>query len=544
VSRIGHPAVERNPFNALGAVVTHEEGTRLVAERVWRPADDPFLYDHAIGHIGEAWDGEPVRYRETWLPLMPLMLLVEVAGQGATALVPGKRVVGFRDVKSRAFVPLEDDHPLRLRTEVVRDRIADQVTVSCRRASSDTEVPLFDATVMMAGSFSRAPLPALEPLVAPQSAVLTASGLYKEVLFHGRAFQSVSELIAVGENGLDARIRSPGPRAADWVAEPLLLDALPQLVNYWCYERIDPRYWGFLFQVGQVHLRRPLGELPGTVTARIRLRALTDEVLSAEAELVDDSGEVWMLASGMLNGRRESPPHIFDFIKNPERTAASFEVPAEDESLIVFAESTFARFEPPVYRQSLEWLTHTRPERIELAAHGPQRRAQLASERIAAKDCIRTFLRRHHGLTLQPCDLQLAHDGKHFRILSQLPEPLSLSTCSLPALSVAVAGRPSSGLLRVGLALGLTRESGDGDPVDSCVLSAVRDALGSEASRNDLKLVSRDAGVAHVRLSGTLAKRFPNLASRSLIVEVLSYRDHIVAVCSGQLVPGANGVSV
>ncbi|MCP3804495.1 polyketide synthase dehydratase domain-containing protein [Allokutzneria sp. A3M-2-11 16] len=140
------------------------------------PAEHPWMADHRPG----------------WAtPAMPMMSIVDTLADAA-ARRTGRSVHAMRDVQLRRWLPT--DHPVRLRTDVVRDRDTTQVTLLTWREAATTHLSRFEEVA--AGTVHLGPFPSErpEPFAPLIDAVEEVDPYTSGEMFHGPAFHYVTSL--------------------------------------------------------------------------------------------------------------------------------------------------------------------------------------------------------------------------------------------------------------------------------------------------------------------------------------------------------------
>ncbi|MGW3646468.1 beta-ketoacyl synthase N-terminal-like domain-containing protein [Streptomyces sp. NPDC000878] len=287
--------------------------------------------------------------------------------------------------------------------------------------------PRARATVELAPAY---PNPATHPTpwpVAPSTERApdhTAAQLYSERwMFHGPAFQGVTELTAMGEAHVRGVITTPP-------APGSLLDNVGQILGYWIMATRTART--VVFPVGMREMRfygpHPT---PGTdVDCFVRITSLTDTVLEADVQLTV-GGRVWAVLSGWQDRRFDNDPQTRPVERFPERNTLS---EARPGSWVLLHE----RWPDLASRDLIMRNSLGGEERSLYERHAPRGRRQWLLGRIAAKDAVRRWLweregegdvfpaeiRVHndpngrpyvtglHGRTLPPLDISLAHCGE------------------------------------------------------------------------------------------------------------------------------------
>ncbi|WP_105970669.1 type I polyketide synthase [Streptomyces geranii] len=252
----------------------------------------------------------------------------------------------------------------------------------------------------------------------------TAAQLYAERwMFHGPAFQGVTELTAMGEAHVRGIITTPP-------APGSLLDNVGQILGYWIMATRTERT--VVFPVGMREMRfygpHPA---PGTdVHCFVRITSLTDTVLEADVQLTV-GGRVWAVLSGWQDRRFDNDPQTRPVERFPERNTLS---QARPGGWVLLHE----RWPDLASRDLIMRNSLGGEERSLYERHAPRGRRQWLLGRIAAKDAVRRWLWEHegegdvfpaeirvhndpngrpyvtgvHGRTLPPLDISLAHRGE------------------------------------------------------------------------------------------------------------------------------------
>ena len=130
----------------------------------------------------------------------------------------------------------------------VRDGEPGVVDVTARFQGTDNESQ-GPVVIQAMARFARAlPAPPLVPRFQPSRArpsAWTPERLYRDGMFHGRAFRAVRSIDSYGEDGVAATLVAPLPRglfadpaAPELLTEAVLLDAAGQALAFWAKERV------------------------------------------------------------------------------------------------------------------------------------------------------------------------------------------------------------------------------------------------------------------------------------------------------------------
>jgi malonyl CoA-acyl carrier protein transacylase len=237
---------KKSPFPLLGEIISGKAGEELIARRVFDPAVDLYLRDHTLGRDVSVADPELLA-----LPVMPLTMSMEVLAEAAAFLAPGRKVVGFRNLRAFRWIAF-DEGPQELQVTARRhagdpDRIAVQIRnlTEDRRGDSPPASPAIEANVILADSYPPRPSGGSTGPRDGRPSRLQAERLYSDVMFHGPSWQGVASIERVADDGSFARLRvlpfdglidgRPNP---DFVLDPVLLDAAGQVIGFWTAERL------------------------------------------------------------------------------------------------------------------------------------------------------------------------------------------------------------------------------------------------------------------------------------------------------------------
>uniref|UniRef100_UPI002FDC1C7C 4'-phosphopantetheinyl transferase superfamily protein n=1 Tax=Streptomyces sp. IBSBF 2806 TaxID=2903529 RepID=UPI002FDC1C7C len=265
----------------------------------------------------------------------------------------------------------------------------------------------------------------------------TAAQLYAERwMFHGPAFQGVTELTAIGERHVRGRLTTPAAPGA-------LLDNVGQVLGYWIMATRAERT--VVFPVGMREMRfygpHPA---PGTeVGCLVRVTSLTDAVLEADVQLTV-GGTVWAELYGWQDRRFDNDPQTRPVERFPERHTLSEARPGG--WLLLHERWPDLASRELIMRNSLGGA-----ERAEYARHAPRGRRQWLLGRIAVKDAVRQWLWDQGEGPVFPAELRVHNDdagrpyvtGVHGRVLP--PLDVSLAHCAEAAVAIVRPHRPGPG---------------------------------------------------------------------------------------------------
>ncbi|WP_406433243.1 polyketide synthase dehydratase domain-containing protein [Streptomyces sp. NBC_00631] len=334
--------------------------------------------------------------------------------------------------------------------------------------------PTARAVVEVAPDHSPPPTGPGRPPAPERTPEHTAAQLYAERwMFHGPAFQGVTELTAIGDRHVRGVITTPAAPGA-------LLDNVGQILGYWIMATRTERTVVFPVQMRRTRFHGP-HPAPGTdVGCLVRITSLTDTVLEADVELTV-GGRVWARIEGWQDRRFDNDPHTRPVERFPERNTLSQARPGGWALL-------HERWPDLASRELIMRNSLGTAERSEYAERPPRGRRQWLLGRIAAKDAVRQWLWQHGEGPVFPAELRVRNDA------SGRPYVVGAHGRTLPELDVSLAHRAEAAVAIVrphtpGPGPGIDLEEvAERDP------AAMRAALGADELRLLHALSADDAG--------------------------------------------------
>ncbi|MFJ9567806.1 beta-ketoacyl synthase N-terminal-like domain-containing protein [Streptomyces fuscichromogenes] len=281
--------------------------------------------------------------------------------------------------------------------------------------------PTARAVIELAPRYPAPPAAPAPPPTPERTPDHTAAELYSERwMFHGPAFQGVTELTAIGDRHVRGVITTP-------TAPGALLDNVGQILGYWIMATRTERTVVFPVQMREMRFHGP-HPAPGTeVGCLVRITSLTDTVLEADVELTVGD-RVWARIDGWQDRRFDNDPHTRPVERFPERNTLSEARPGGWTLL-------HERWPDLASRELIMRNSLGGAERSEYAARPPRGRRQWLLGRIAAKDAVRQLLWQHGEGPVFPAELRVRNDA-----LGR-PYVVGVHGRRLPALDVSLAHR-------------------------------------------------------------------------------------------------------
>ncbi|MFF9641686.1 beta-ketoacyl synthase N-terminal-like domain-containing protein [Kitasatospora aureofaciens] len=386
----------------------------------------PYLLDHCFFRQRPGWP----EVSDRW-PVVPATTIIQHLMDAAERADPERVTAALSDLRFEQWVPAAT--PL-------------DVEITLKDAGPGRLAAFFgkfaNGTVELTHRYDQPPAPWPVQPTAERTPDLTAAGLYQERwMFHGPAFQGVTELTAIGENHVRGVITVPAAPGA-------LLDNVGQLLGYWIMATRTDRSVVFPVGIRRLCFYGPPPE-PGTrLPCHIRITALTDDTLEAEVQL-QSGGRVWAQVQGWQDRRFDSHPDTRPTERFVERATLSRPQPG---GWVLLHERW-----PDLASRDLIMRNHLgSAERARYEQQPPRTRRAWLLGRIAAKDAVRRLLWAEDGRRPFPAEIEVLNDPSGRPLVRglhglRLPE-LEVSLAHRPEIAVAVA-RPArpAGVPRVGI---------------------------------------------------------------------------------------------
>ncbi len=432
------------PF--VGAVLAGRGGAGITVERRLTLGEDLFLADHNFVNA------TMVKPLADCFPVVPMTVSLEIMAEAAACLVPGYGLTGFDNVVARRWIAVADGGALALRVEasvLEHDPAQRWARIAVQVYTGEVRAPAIEATLSFGAEYLAEPAPQACPVDACEE--IDAAWLYAQRhLFHGARFQRLHGAVRVGPDGACAELRVLP--AQDWFAsqpapqlllDPALLDTVGQLIAVWSMQQGSA---AFPIGLGRLELFGP-APAPGTlVPARIRITGRQLKMLSADVEIGDGAGGVWLRISGWKSWQFNWARQLTAFQRQPSHFLLSdrHHLPATPAGSVCqrLAAARVADFD-------LALLARHCLHPSEMAAFGakaglPKRQREWLLGRIVAKDAARAWSARSGAPFIHPAAFAIENDALgQPRVAAwpaALPKPsLSISHSNGHAMALASA---------------------------------------------------------------------------------------------------------
>jgi phosphopantetheine--protein transferase-like protein len=453
------PMADPGPW--AGVVTRIVEGREVEAVITLDAEGDPVAEHHTFG--GRRISAlDPSR---KGLPVLPFTVMAEMLAQVSARLMPGATLVGFRDLRARRWVRYEDE-PIAL--EVIARADPDQpgeVVAALYNRVKPGDAPDVEGIVRFAHERTSPPQSARLRVEQPEASRFTARSIYDDQwLFHGPALQSVVEIGAISDLGIEGTLRVlprgglyRDPTVPRPLTDPIVLDAYTHLLGAWGLDRLPEGDVIFPLRLARLDI---FGDDPpegADCPCQIRVKAMDRHRVAVDAEILRPDGRVWMRLDDWEDWRFYWPSRYRDVFRQPDRTLLGEPLLLADghDAVAVWLEPP-ADMGRPVWRDVLEQVQLSPEERagcLKPTGHEGRRTLRLWG-RIAAKDAARRLWLEDGKPPTFPADLSIEPDPDGRPVLRLRADPGGVG---MPAVSiahkegVAVAIAARSPVARVGI---------------------------------------------------------------------------------------------
>ncbi|WP_329560968.1 polyketide synthase [Kitasatospora sp. NBC_01266] len=373
----------------------------------------PYLLDHCFFRQRPDWPDPADRW-----PVVPATTIVQHLMDAAERARPGQLAATVHDLRFGQWVPAATPLDVDLTLE---DAGPNRFTAAFGTFAG--------GTVELTDRHPGPPAPWPVEHEGEREPQLTAAELYAQRwMFHGPAFQGLTELTALGEAHVRGVITAPAAPGA-------LLDNVGQLLGYWIMATRTERTVVFPVGMRQLRFHGPAPQ-PGTrLHCHIRITRLTDTALEADVQL-RAGDRVWAEVDGWQDRRFDSHPETRPVERFADRNTLSRPRPG---GWVVLHERW-----PDLASRDLIMRNHlSSAERARYEQQPPRGRRAWLLGRIAVKDAVRQWLWEQGEGPVFPAEIEVLNDP------SGRPRVAGLHGRILPALDVSLAHRAEAAVALV-----------------------------------------------------------------------------------------------
>ena len=480
----------------LGVRVRHVPGEELVLRRQLDLSEDRYAADHTLG----GRQVSKVDPDQHGLPVVPMTFTLEMMAEAAEILVPGRVVTALRRIQLFRWLEVNEDDPVTV--EVTARRVPSEengaacVEVEVRDlgpASQPASSPIVAARVLVIlQSEYPAPPPATPlHLTHERSSNVSLTQMYLN-LFHGPMLQGVRGTNRIGDEGIESDVEVL-PRDGlfrsysrpDFLIDPVMLDVVMHPLASWHLEHADLS-GRILLPVGASSLE--FFDPPAPTGTRFLCRGMVSKTtvrqFTHEVEVLAADGRVWGRMNGVRYWRFYVPFGRVNFHGPKDqyflsRRWTEIEGQLSDvrlSSLVLMRLDMPPDLRPGHVQRILARVTLAPDELQEFRGESrdEKKAASWLTDRIAAKDAVRTLWREQQGERLFPADIQtsvvaagLYRASRRATTGQEFP---SVATASAGGITAALtAGGASPGLALA--QLGGTEDGAAQEPEETALLS-------------------------------------------------------------------------
>lgn len=383
--------------------------------------NDCFIRDHVLsGPVSDEGSGLH------GLACVPFMVSLEIMAEACALLAGRCDVRVIENVKAFDWIALDDGAlTLDVHAEVLdreRGRFAARI-VTLRGVAVSAEFG-FESDWRLQG---------VAPLTEHRPWGIDVPNMYtpgRYAMFHGPVFQSMREIAGWDDSGIDVRLSPVGltgffaeGHRPQLILNPVLLDALGQVVPCWLVQYVGPEFHSFPSTIGRIELHEPCPADREGVVMRARQHPVDPAETDIEAprlwqfECTDGEGRVLLRGGDMVN--------LFFRVTPSYHAARTYPLGGWLGAPVAHA----------IDDQTLLWQVPLMPEELcqqsggiclRVLAHavldeseraqwrtleGPlRRRREWLYARAALKEAVRHWIHLQTGQLLYPSDIVVEHD--------------------------------------------------------------------------------------------------------------------------------------
>ncbi|MGH3670455.1 MAG: polyketide synthase dehydratase domain-containing protein [Pseudonocardiaceae bacterium] len=263
-----------------------------------------------------------------------------------------------------------------------------------------------------------------------RACAVTAQALYRDRwMFHGPAFQGVTGIGPLSEDGITGELTVPAAPGA-------LLDNAGQLLGFWIMMQAARDRLAFPATIGEIRYFGPPPAPGHRVRCDVRISALTPTSVTANLELCHPGGQLWARIDGWTDRRFNTDELTWPVFVHPERNAIAQRQPggwylARD------------RWPDPATRELIMRRYLTTAERTDYQQRNPRAAQQWLLGRIVAKDAVRHWLWDSGTGPIFPIEITVSTDTTgRLHVTGPFDELLQVSLAQEGTLAAALVGPP------------------------------------------------------------------------------------------------------
>jgi acyl transferase domain-containing protein len=376
----------------------------------------PFLIDHAFFPQPEGWPEPADRF-----PLVPMTMSLEMIVSTAAELVAPRVVIGVERVRAWRWMAVEEPQNLTIEARKVEGD-PDRVRVSIG--------DYIEGTALVADGYPEPPAPDQRTGPGEEELGMDAATMYaRRWMFHGPAYQAVSELGAIGDQTMRGKVKR-------LEAEGSLLDGAGQMFGLWISLRMKTDRMALPVRVENVRFFEPPPPVGTQFECTTWIRSCGERQVIGDIELVRE-GRVHARLEGWEDRRFESNEREWPVIRYPERNLLA--IPRTDVPGCTWL--------PEGYRSTATRDYYARrfldgPGFAFYRGLMPKRQIDWLSGRIVAVDAVRQLLFAQGRESVFPVEVCVTNDDQGRPVVQvEGQEDLRVSLAHSGGAAVALATR-------------------------------------------------------------------------------------------------------
>lgn len=409
-----------SPTPLLDAIVELDDSGVFAQCRVGL-TNDRFIRDHVLsGPVSDEGSGLH------GLACVPFMVSLEIMAEACAVLAGRHDVRVIENVKAFDWIALDDG-------ELTLDVHAEVLDRERGHFAARIVTPRGVAVSAEFGFESDWRLQGVVPLKEHRPWAIDVPNMYtpgRYAMFHGPVFQSMREIAGWDDTGIDVRLSPIGltgffaeGHRPQLILNPVLLDALGQVVPCWLVQYVGPEFHSFPSTIGRIELYEPCPADREGVVMRARQHPVDPAETDVAAprlwqfECTDGQGRVLLRGGDMVNLFFRVTPSYHAARTYPRGGWLGAPIPhAVDDQTLLWQVPLMPE---ELCQQSggicLRVLAHAvldESERVQWRAlEGPWRRhREWLYGRAALKEAVRYWIHAQTGHLLYPSDIVVEHD--------------------------------------------------------------------------------------------------------------------------------------
>ena len=400
----------------LDEIVAHDD-RHVVARCRVSLSNDAFIRDHVMS--GPVSESDPSLFG---LSCVPFTVSLEVMAEACALLAGRVDVKVIENVRTFDWVALDNG---ALEFEVQAE-VADAAAARYTARVVTARGPVLMADFLFEAEPTLGPV---APLPEPRASCLNAPYLYATGMFHGPVFQSMRWVRGWDHAGIDVELSdvtldgffAPGQRP-QLVLNPVLLDAMGQLVACWLVQYVGTEFHAFPSTIQRLELYEPCPADRAGIVMQMRQRPVDPAATDLAAprvwqfDCVDGDGRVLMRGDQLVNLFFRVPTAYHEVRTDPQQ--GWFGAPLGESGDVLLWDvpmmgEDFLAQSGAICLRILAHAVLSAPEREAWqAVTGPLRkRREWLFGRAAIKEAVRAWVQARTGHLLYPSDIVVGHDA-------------------------------------------------------------------------------------------------------------------------------------